>query len=81
MEQSMILLCSNPENCIRGYDGISEVVSDILKNGALLAIVSNKTSKAINVGFSEKKKVRISHVEFLPHAFPGMTGHCRTLSQ
>ena len=44
-------LCSNHENVIRVYDGILEVISDVLKNGAALAIVSSSTSKPLYVSF------------------------------
>jgi len=47
VDYSLIRDRANHENYIRLHDGISDVIRDILKNGALLAIVSRNTSKAM----------------------------------
>jgi hypothetical protein len=51
------------------YADIPNIISDILKNGAQLAIVSRNASKAMSV----INGVRIDHCT--THIFPGVTEH------
>ncbi|KIL65074.1 hypothetical protein M378DRAFT_10966 [Amanita muscaria Koide BX008] len=48
VDYSLLRDKTNHQKSIRVYNGISDVISDILKNGALLAIVSSNTSKALH---------------------------------